>query len=945
MSFFSTFSQIAKNQDNFRQWEQDKADQEAKREKYFSQNPTSEQEKKQAEEYGRVIVDTVDFMDAQSENKSESVEMFSDMITGLAAEFGAIGFIISIFMNQFKKIKSINEVHKKIDELLTTLNNNDTAKSILDDLKEHKLIDNDCCRKRFLGGLAPSLMLHKENFSKLQQQTKDYFSKIITEDVMKQAKKTKGFANRLVLIPAAVALGISTVGQVIGTVLQVKASKIARYQAREELKDTKNFVEYTDEQKAQAQQIAENITAPKEKKTGGFRDIRSLIKHHSAYQANSKEMDNFHFSQIEETDPKKAYDRQKTINKCVTKINNTAEEYSENMETAAGVILYSSVLGGAVIGKLTGYIIDQIEKFKNKDAKNAKKIAEETLVDFPEIPKDAKLFKKIGIILGHIAKTNPGTFGGILAVLIITPIATKLQKNASRAGRYQAKRDLEENPQNFIQVDEEKLNQINAKGKAPKRSFLDVIKFIPKSIKTSYEYDKYKKNILPKRKLMQEALKQTNISAEQMKNAESLKARLYKSFDVIDDHSQEYSEKMEAATEITKNIMNTATIFAGMLPMAILAKSPEKFIRPATELLSFIFEKSGGFVKKYTKNLGDHMISTTNKKLAADFHYKQISFAEKEINELLLTTDKNLFDSKLTALKTKLDAKFKNDWQSNHYINMIKKTKGSNFKDVSGFDIRKKMIELIGGDKSTESTKIYKLTHKFNVILKTNNHSITDFWKLKNEEISKYKDEFFKAIDEVKTTPEIKNKLKELIENPRLALDAEEVVEQTIEQTASGMKLIADGILELDAAAIKKGLNAMTEGLGLSGVNFQKMTDKNILRSRDNVVKILNNIPDKEFNESFSKYAKYLKQNPTKKMMMKDGNIELSIKEQFLSKDIKPILYTVMGTYAAGVLGIDYTVESYMSAKTKEAGLLGTMKAEEQLNQENKQALNTKKQS
>ncbi len=939
MSFFSTFSEIAKNQGNFRQWEQDKADQEAKREKYFAQNPISEQEKKQAEEFGRVIVDTVDFMDAQSENKSESVEMFSDMITGLAAEAGSVGFAISISMNQFKKMKSINEVQKKIDQLLTKLNKDDAAKAIIDDLKEHKLIDNDCYRKSVLGGFSPSLILDKEKFSKLKLETRNHFSKIITEDVMKQAKKTKGFVNKFVLIPAAVALGIGTIGQIIGTILQVKASKIARYQAREELKDTKNFIEYTDEQKAQAQQISKNITVPKDKKSGGLRDIISLMKHYGAYQANSKEMDNVHFSQIKEIDPKKAYDRQKTINKCVTKINNTAEEYSENMETSAGIILGSSVLGGAAIGKLTNYIIEQIEKFKNKNAKNTSK---KILAELPDIPKDAKLFKKISIVLGHIARTNPGTFGGVLAVLITTPIATKLQKNASRAGRYQAKRDLEENPQSFIHVDEQKLNQIDAKGKAQKSGFFDVIKFIPKSIKTIYEYDKYKKNILPKRKLMHEALKQTNISAEQMKKAESLKARLYKSFDVIDDHSQDYSEKMEAATEITKDLMNTATIFAGILPMAIIAKNPEKFIRPVTGLLSFIFEKSGGFVTKYTKNLGEHMISATNKKLAEDYSYKQISFVENEINELLAIKDRPAFAEKITALKAKLDAKFKNEWQSTRYIELIKKTKGSYFKDVSGYTVRKKMIEIIGGEKSTESTKIYRLTHKFKTILEAQNHPITDFWKLKNEEISKYKDEFFKAIDDVETTPEIKQQLKELIEKPHLALDAEEV-EQTIEQSASIMKMLAKAVLEQDAASIKIGLNAMAEGLGAYNVDFQKMTDKHIIHSRDNVIKILNNIPDKELQESFSKYTKYLEQNPTKKMMMKDGDIGLSIKEKFLSKDIKPILYTVMGTYAAGILGLNYTVDSYMSAKTKEAGRLGTMKAIEQLNQENEQALNTKK--
>ena len=47
------------------------------------------------------------------------------------------------------------------------------------------------------------------------------------------------------------------------------------------------------------------------------------MKSYGAYQANSKQMDNTHLYEIQEKDPKKAYEQQKIINKVTTKINNT----------------------------------------------------------------------------------------------------------------------------------------------------------------------------------------------------------------------------------------------------------------------------------------------------------------------------------------------------------------------------------------------------------------------------------------------------------------------------------------------------------------------------------------------------------------------------------------------------------------------------------------------
>ncbi|MDD3420026.1 MAG: hypothetical protein PHE78_05435, partial [Candidatus Gastranaerophilales bacterium] len=581
MGFFNTFSEIAKNQDNFHQWEQKKADEEVKREKYFAQNPIPEEQKKDTAEFSRVAIETIDFMDAKSENKSESVEMASDMATGLAAEAGFIGSAVALFMDNNKKRKAIQDADRSLSRYIDNLNfkhengyytegkipqiSLEQKEAIIKDLRTNRLVHS--YKTGYVMAKRPPLginvILDENNYKKLKPETKKYFSDLINDEVLKNAKKTKGFGNKLIIIPALVALGIGAVGQVAGTILQVRASKIARFQAREELKDTKNFVEYTDEQKAQAQQIAGQIEIPKEKKSGSIRDIISLMKDYGKYQRNSKMMDNVHLYDIQEQNPQKAYERQKVLNKAITHINNTAEEYSENMETAAGVVLGSAVLGGAAFGKISEFIV---KTFSKKDGKKAiEQVIEKQAPEAIEKTKPS-LLKNIGKALWQMAKLKPGIFGGVVGLLIATPLATKLQKNASRAGRYKAKRELEENPTSFVHVDDQKLATIDTKGKVKKSGFLDVIKSVPESIKLMRDYGKYKKNVLTKRKAMQEALKQTNISQEQMANAEALKVRLYKSFDVIDDYSQNYSEKMEAATVITKSTISTLMIFGAMLP-------------------------------------------------------------------------------------------------------------------------------------------------------------------------------------------------------------------------------------------------------------------------------------------------------------------------------------------------------------------------------------------
>lgn len=684
MSFFNTFSDISRNGGNFRQWEQDKADEEAKRKQYFAQNPASKEQLKEAAEFGRVVVDTVDLMDAQSENKSESVEMVTETTTGVASGLAFFASFFGLSKIFSKRYREISGSLSKLDELTDKLNisgetkNSAELQEIVDDLRKHNLLNprvkDRVALKNGIGGVN---LLYKENWAKISEKTKAYFSSVVDSKLIEKAGKNRNNFTKIMAIPAIVSFGVAVAGQLSGTIMQLKASKIARFQAREDLEANGNFIEYTDEQKAEAKKHLNEVKVPEDKKSGSLRDLLSLGKDYGRYKAVSKQLDNTHLKDIQEPEPEKAYGRQEVINDCIRKINNEAEDYSENMETTAQVLLGSSVLGGALFGKIASLIINKIDKAKPQVEKLGK--------DFSEL--------KLGGKLLAAARKNPTMAGMLLSTIITAPFATKLQKEASRAGRYKAKRDLEENPENFIYVNKGELNSIQAKGEIKKEGILDALKFIPEAIRTVRDYDKYKKTTLKEKKAMQEALKRVETTDEQKKKGEALKVRLYKSFDTIDDHSEEYSEKMEAACEISKGVLNLAQTVGMIAPLVVLAKYPHKFVKPTTGILAGAFKRLGGFAKKYTIGIGEHITKKLNKKVERTYAFERMGIAEKEINEALTTTDDAQFEQKLQAIGKTLKTKW-GEFGAEMHLQQIK--------DYRKIALEKASAELTIPDKSIE---------------------------------------------------------------------------------------------------------------------------------------------------------------------------------------------------------------------------------------------------
>lgn len=96
-------------------------------------------------------------------------------------------------------------------------------------------------------------------------------------------------------------------------------------------------------------------------------------------------------------------------------------------------------------------------------------------------------------------------------------------------------------------------------------------------LKKDYEeYEKYQKREAKEEQKIQETLKKINVSNEQLKEAKSLQKNAFMSFEKMDEMTQRYVDDTEAATDIGKQYINSATNFIGTLISLVLMSKPSK---------------------------------------------------------------------------------------------------------------------------------------------------------------------------------------------------------------------------------------------------------------------------------------------------------------------------------------------------------------------------------
>ncbi|MBR5304509.1 MAG: hypothetical protein IKU37_06755 [Candidatus Gastranaerophilales bacterium] len=706
MGILNSTSQVIKNNKKFKEWEQQDADKQAQREALYQKKQLDEETLKKAAAKGKVIMDVVDIMDTHSEEVAENTETAVMPIAQLAPILGLLGSTIGAGFIGWSKIKNIG---KKFDEFHATdlgkeynrLYNN-LSSALLQETKGLDFLEET---KFEFAGAFPELFNPdafknigtdetKEKISSLVKQITDLKNaennKKIFDSITLKSLKIPKFAKASLLAIVGITAGVFVLSNVLGAKLQVRASRIARWQSREDLKDPKYFVQYTPEQIAQAQKNLETNKENKEEKKKGisfkgklapmgggllgaglfgkkdenkfekrnkgfFKTMGSTIKDNKNYKEwaqNYNPQDKMVQGELSQQDLIEAQKDKEIIQRITKKINNNAEEYSEDMEVAAGVLIGGTPWLGLGISSLLNLFINKtgiakngeikafekalkgLEESKQEHLRNVRKnFLEATeknekgfvaklknlnagkdycmqMLNASIVRKDGKfdiaqsLSKAFNFLKSTKASRNIliGVTGTLLTTIAGAFIGLKLQKASARAGRYKAKQKIANDPRNFVGYSEKDFEEVK-NVKAQKKTFGEKVKetitFIPRVIKDYIEYEKFRKTEAKQDKKLLNELVKLDVTEEQLNEAKDLQRKVFTTFENVDDKSQEYSESIEALNEMTMPLLPVIGFGTAVAPIVIgLVKAYKKGGAGVAEAVT-------GFFANHTKILNN----------------------------------------------------------------------------------------------------------------------------------------------------------------------------------------------------------------------------------------------------------------------------------------------------------------------------------------------------
>lgn len=727
MDFFSSLNQVRKHSGQLDAWEKQQRDKDAQRNAYLEKHAPTEEELQHAKELGDTLINAIDVMDDHSESVAENVETATADISTLTMLLGG-GATAYLAWNLGMKPanKEMNKLIKEFDndqktkDFVEKLNKEATVRE-----------PNGRIDKTYFGewnfrsdyGRRKLERITDSNLRKEALEMSDTFKK-----AMKPLNKKFWLSAATVPIVGLVSWFM---GNVYETKLQVDSSRIARFQARRELNDPKSFVRYTPEQIAEAKEVLKKHPKRIKKakkdnlKKGFFSSIREILRDSDNYKRTKKLRDKQQAvvtRPLSDEEILQAKKDQEVIQRIVKHINNEAEKNSEKMETAANVIFGTfPIVSGAVAAGLTwglektGLIKKWVENYIDKNGtdaakekwKNFKDIAKddpkytskwkELFHELTDIPLSTKQLKEMGSreakemdklakdgslkakfnyaknafsgLMAHKywGKTAIGMAAGLLAAFPTAILALKLQKDAARAGRYTAKRELEQDPRNFIGLSDTELEEVKdvKNNKKPGSKIKEYALFIPTVLRDWWKYNKFRNKEMIEKKALNKELKKLDVSDEQLRDAKNLQAKVFNTFDKIDDKSQSYSEATEAAIETLQPLVYMAGGLAIMSPLFIFAyqASKGKFTtgKIAGKITGFLASSTAlmksKLFKGYLKGVAKHTETAVNNVKTSRTYLgammKDVDLLETPVVEIPSKTLSNLRNHISTTLRGK----------------------------------------------------------------------------------------------------------------------------------------------------------------------------------------------------------------------------------------------------------------------------------------------------
>ena len=101
MGIFSTVAEVAKNKQNFKNWEEQQKLEQSKRQQLYQNKHYSQKEIENARALGTTIIDAIDVMDNHSESVAENVETATEPLVFMAPFLGTIAGTIGAFKFAF----------------------------------------------------------------------------------------------------------------------------------------------------------------------------------------------------------------------------------------------------------------------------------------------------------------------------------------------------------------------------------------------------------------------------------------------------------------------------------------------------------------------------------------------------------------------------------------------------------------------------------------------------------------------------------------------------------------------------------------------------------------------------------------------------------------------------------------------------------------------------
>ncbi len=415
------------------------------------------------------------------------------------------------------------------------------AIDIMDEYSQKRAEDTEAATEAAMGMALEFLMFGGAGLGFLAGRLKPV-QKLISK-LSKNKKQTVALNS---IIPAVAGGLIGTIAsfplQAWGAKAEVSASRKGRFEAmRKELNNPNSFAILSDNQIKEAKEISKTVVLEEDRKNKvkaalmeglGINSLKSLAGDSKEYKQQRKlfelelENDKKHVNDKMSSDEiEKAKKDQQLLTKLVEKIDIASQDYAENAELAAGA-LFTGVLGFSAIGSIL------IEKLLNAcKVKSAAKISFVTKV------------------IGTVASMGSAMF------------MAQISKDASRVGRFKVKQELMKNPESFVYVDDEKLNNVKDFNVNNKKKD-GIFAFIKNAYKDMKEYNNYKKTKAKEEKRFYKAIEQLDLSDEQIKDAKRLQKNAFKTFNKVDDNSQKYSESVEALGQASAFPINL--IFSGI---------------------------------------------------------------------------------------------------------------------------------------------------------------------------------------------------------------------------------------------------------------------------------------------------------------------------------------------------------------------------------------------